>query len=275
MDELHEKLHRLEGRLRELGRVAVAYSSGVDSTFLLKVAHDALGEGALALTVRSVLNPAREMEEARDFCRREGISQVFVEAEPLALEGFAENPPDRCYLCKRDLMGRCLRAARERGFVQLLEGSNLDDLGDYRPGLAALGELGVLSPLREAGLGKEEIRTLSRELGLATWDKPSFACLASRFAYGETITREALERVERGEELLWAMGLRQFRLRVHGQLSRLEVLPGDFPRLLERREELVASLRRLGFLYVTLDLQGFESGSMNRSICSEPTVLNR
>ena len=265
-ESLKEKQRRLEEILAGMGSVAVAYSSGVDSTFLLKTAHDVLGGRAVALTARSCIFPARESAEALEFCRDRGIEQIMAEARPLEIAGFRDNPPERCYLCKKALFTRFLELARERGIPWVAEGSNTDDLGDYRPGLAAVAELGVRSPLREAGLGKAEIRELSRALGLPTWDKPSFACLASRFAYGETITAEKLAMVERAEQRLLELGFRQFRVRVHGNLARIEVLPEEMERLFSLAETLHGEFRALGFLYVTADLAGFRSGSMNLAL---------
>ena len=265
MDALHEKLDALREELRRLDRVAVAFSAGVDSTFLLKVAHDTLGAQAIAVTARSCLFPARETEEARAFCRREGIEQIIAAYDPLAVEGFRDNPPDRCYRCKRALFARFSEIAKERG-AALAEGSNLDDECDYRPGMRAVAELGVASPLRAAGMTKSDVRALSRELGLPTWNKPSFACLASRFAYGEPITAERLTIVDAAEQRLLSLGFEQFRVRVHGDLARVEVLPEDMPRLIDHAPALHTALRALGFRYVALDLGGYRSGSMNRAL---------
>ena len=262
---LQEKKRKLEDDLRALGSAAVAFSAGVDSTFLLKTAHDVLGDRAVAVTVRSVFCPARETAEAAVFCAAEGIRQIVLDAPVLEIPGVAANPPDRCYLCKRELFTRISETARSLGLAAVAEGSNTDDLGDYRPGMRAVAELGIKSPLLSAGLGKKEIRALSRELGLPTWDKPSFACLASRIASGETITAEKLSAVEKAEERLLELGLRQLRVRVHGDLARIEVPPEDFPRLMgeEIPEKLDRELRALGFRFVTLDLGGYRTGSMN------------
>ena len=259
-----EKLQVLQEELRRLGRVLVAFSGGVDSTFLLQVAHLTLGEKALALTARSGVVPQRDLREAEAFCSKYGIRQLYFDFDELAMPGFAENPPDRCYICKKTLFSNFLRIAKEQGAV-LCEGSNMDDLGDYRPGLRALAELDVHSPLRVAQLSKAEIRLLSHELQLPTWDKPSFACLASRFVYGERITAEKLAAVDKAEQLLWELGFKQFRVRVHGNLARIEVLPDELQRALAEpvRSTLHSSLQEYGFDYVTLDLLGYRTGSMN------------
>lgn len=259
------KLDKLRERLRAIGGALVAFSSGVDSTFLLRVAHEELGEMVIAATVRSHSFPRRELDEAAAFCRTEGIRHVVVDSEELDIPGFAENPPDRCYHCKRELFGKLLALARENGLAAVLEGSNLDDDGDYRPGRRAIRELGIFSPLHDVGLTKAEIRMLSRAMGLSTSDKPPFACLASRFPYGEHITVRGLERVEQAEQWLLdaGLGLTQLRVRSHGDLARIEVPPSDIPCLAARSTEIAAAFKGLGFAYVTLDLLGYRTGSMN------------
>ena len=261
-----EKLTALRTCIRELESLAVAFSGGVDSTFLLRVAHEELGDRCLAVTVTSGTFPGRELAEADEFCRREGIRQLLVESRELEIEEFRQNPPNRCYICKREIFGEILRLVRREGLAAVAEGSNMDDLGDYRPGLQAVAELGIKSPLRECGLYKEDIRALSREMGLPTFNKPSFACLASRFAYGETITAEKLSMVDRAEQLLLGLEFRQFRVRIHGTMARIEVLPEDFDRLLENRLLVVQKLKEYGFTYVSMDLQGYRTGSMNETL---------
>ena len=265
MDQLHEKYNSLQSRLLELGSLAVAFSGGVDSTFLLQVAHDVLGDRALAVTAAPPFVPVREQKEASDFCREAGIRQIVIPPEALNIDSIRHNPPDRCYHCKRLIFGKIIEAAQQNGIPYVAEGSNTDDTGDYRPGMRAIRELGVLSPLLDAGLTKSDIRSLSKELDLPTWDKPSFACLASRFVYGEAITDERLAMVDRAEQLLLDLGFRQFRVRIHGDLARIEILPADFTKIMaaDCRKKVYSKLKAYGFSYVTLDLAGYRTGSMN------------
>ena len=265
---LYEKQAKLKELLLSYGKLAVAFSGGVDSTFLLQTAHDVLGDRALAVTAAPVFVPPRELQEAKDFCRSRSIRQIVIPAEALNIDSVRHNPPDRCYHCKHEIFGIILRVAGENGISFVAEGSNTDDVGDYRPGMRAIRELGVKSPLLEAGLSKEDIRALSREMGLPTWDKPSFACLASRFVYGERITDERLAMVDRAEQLLMDLGFRQFRVRIHGDLARIELLPEDLEKLMQQdlRERVYRALKEYGFSYVTLDLAGYRTGSMNETI---------
>lgn len=260
-----EKYTYLQDYLKSLGSIAVAFSGGVDSTFLLRVAHDVLGDNVLAVTAASCSFPERELREAKKFCEENGIRHVVCQSEELDIEGFRQNPVNRCYLCKHELFEKIGEIAAENHLAAVAEGSNMDDNGDYRPGLQAVKELGVKSPLRQAGLNKDEIRQLSRILGLPTWNKQSFACLSSRFVYGETISEEKLSMVDRAEQLLLDLDFHQVRVRIHDKLARIEILPEEFSRLLDDsvRNTIYDTLKSLGFTYVTLDLAGYRTGSMN------------
>lgn len=272
--ELKEKHEALKKYFAELGSAAIAFSSGVDSTFMLKVAHDVLGDKAVALTAKSRFFPAREKDEAEEFCQREEIVHRIIEIDESEIPGVKENPKNRCYLCKKALFERFLETAKELNLACVCEGSNMDDNGDYRPGLKAIAELGIKSPLRECNLWKSEIRELSKELGLATWNKPSFACLASRFVYGEEITPEKLAMVERAEQVLLDLGFVQKRIRIHsfgndetsGVLARIEVVGQDFEKVIGHKDKIVSLLKEIGFSYVSLDLEGYRTGSMNETL---------
>ena len=264
-----EKYTKLLEILQGMGRIVVAFSGGVDSTFLTYAAKQAVGERALAVTSRSGVVPERDLIEGAAFCEQQGIVHAYVDFDELAVPGFAENPPDRCYICKKTLFTKLLEIAAKEQAV-LCEGSNMDDLGDYRPGLRALRELSVRSPLQEAELAKAEIRLLSQRFGLPTWAKPSSACLASRFAYGERITATKMTAVDKAEQLLFDLGFTQYRVRAHGDekkglLARIEVLPEELAKALqpECRQAIITEFKSLGFAYVTLDLLGYRTGSMN------------
>ncbi|MCM1498518.1 MAG: ATP-dependent sacrificial sulfur transferase LarE [Clostridium sp.] len=268
---LNNKFEGLKRYLNEFDRMAVAFSGGVDSTFLLKTAHEVMGDRVVAVTVQSCFFPAREMDEARTFCQREGIRQIICEGNGLEIEGLADNPKNRCYLCKKNLLEKMWHAVERENIHCLVEGSNADDERDYRPGMQAVAELNVKSPLKSSSLTKEEIRILSKALLLPTWEKPSFACLASRIAYGEKITAEKLNMIDKGEQLLLECGFRQVRVRFHGMSARIEVMPEELEKLVQEdiRKRIVSELKQYGFHYVSVDLQGYRTGSMNETVVLE------
>ena len=272
MMELQTKRQKLTDILKATGGCAVAFSSGVDSTFLLAAAKEELGDRVLAVTVKAAWVPDREMDEAVRFCAERGIEHVILTADADEIEGFRENPPDRCYLCKTALFTRIRETAAEHSYVVVAEGSNTDDDGDYRPGMRAIRELGIASPLKEAGLSKAEIRELSREMELPTWKKPSAACLASRVPYGERVTDEKLRMVEEAEDFLTEIGFEQVRVRVHeGGVARIEVSPDRRKDLVEpdRAAQIHTRLREIGFSFIAADLMGYRTGSLNEGLAPE------
>ena len=266
--ELLKKYDDLKELLKSYGSVAVAFSSGVDSTFLLYASKEALGDRVIAFSAKSCSFPERELNEAKAFCQAHQIRQIIFDSEELEIEGFSQNPKNRCYICKHELFEKIIKLAADEGITVIAEGSNLDDNGDYRPGLQAVAELGIKSPLRSVGFTKDDIRALSRHLGLPTWEKPSFACLASRFVYGETITREKLGMVDKAEQLLLDLGFHQVRVRIHGTMARIEILPEEFPKLISEdiRNRITSAYKSYGFTYVSMDLIGYRTGSMNEVI---------
>ncbi|MDF2631948.1 MAG: hypothetical protein K0Q85_544 [Caproiciproducens sp.] len=267
-NDLQVKFQNLKEYLRSLGNVVIAFSGGVDSTFLLKIAHDVLGDKAIAVTARSCSFPKRELNEASAFAAANGIEHIVVDSEELSIEGFSKNPVNRCYLCKKELFSKIEQIAGAKGISNIAEGSNMDDNGDYRPGLQAVAELHVKSPLRQAGLAKKEIRQLSKEIGLPTWNKQSFACLSSRFPYGENITPEKLQMIDKAEQFLLDLGFRQVRVRHHGDLARIEVGEEEFDKILQPslRGRIHSRLKEIGFTYVSVDLKGYRTGSMNETL---------
>lgn len=262
-----DRKHRLlKDRIAELGSVAVAFSSGVDSALLLAVAHEALGDRAVAFTAASPADPQGEADDAAAFCAERGIKHVAFAVNQLEeIDGFERNPKDRCYICKLHLFTKLGELARAEGLAHVIEGSNADDLGDYRPGTRALAELGIASPLLDCGFTKQDVRSLSRELGLPTWNKPSLACLFTRFPYGGLVTREALRRVDAAERFLLDCGFRTVRVRSIGDTARIEVAPEDIERLSAPplRDETAERLRALGFASVEIDPRGYRTGSMD------------
>ena len=266
--EVEDKLSKLKKIVSKLGSVVVAFSGGVDSTLVAKVCYDTLKDNSMAVTARSETYPDFEFKESQKLAREIGIKHMVVDTSELAIEGFANNPPERCYFCKTELFGKLKEIAKEHGFLNVADGANLDDTQEFRPGLKASKELNVRSPLKEAGLKKEDIRKVSKLLNLPNWNKPAYACLSSRFPYGQSITEEKISMVSEAEKYLRDLGLIQFRVRHHETIARIEILPKDIHILTNSpaREELTAKFKKIGFTYITLDLEGYRSGSMNETL---------
>lgn len=265
---VRKKHNRLKAILIDMQRVLVAFSGGVDSTLLLKTAHDVLKDNVLAVTNTSEIHTLREKEDAVKFARDLNIPHMLIQGRELENPGFVKNSPERCYLCKKEIFSHLRQIAEKEGIPYVLDGENADDSDDYRPGSQATRELGVRSPLREAGLKKEEVRILSRHLGLPTWNKPALACLASRFPYGTEIDKKGLDQVDKAEEYLHSLGFSQVRVRHHGSIARIEVLPEEISRVLDPdlKGKIVKKLKDLGYTYVALDLTGYRTGSLNEML---------
>ncbi len=271
---LDEKLELLKDIIRKKGSAAVAFSGGVDSTFLIRVAKEVLGDKLIAVTATSSTYPERELNEAIKYAKDFGVKHIIISSEELDIEGFASNPKNRCYYCKKELFTKVKEVALENGAEYVFDGSNLDDNGDYRPGMLAAKELLVISPLKEAGLTKKDIRDLSKEYGLATWNKPAFACLSSRFPYGNKITLPKLKMIDKAEQFLLDMGIKQVRVRHHGEIARIEVAPEEREKFfnIEFMDKISSKFKEIGFIYTTLDIAGYRTGSMNEVLKEEEKI---
>lgn len=262
---IEEKLKRLKDNIKFLESVVVAFSGGVDSSLVAKVCYDTLGERVLAVTARSETYPAYEYEEAKRIATEIGIPHMTIHTSELSIDGFANNSPDRCYFCKSELFEKLKEIAKKYGYRHVVDGANFDDTNEHRPGLEAAKRLGVFSPLKETQLKKVDIREIAKHLGLSNWDKPSYACMSSRFPYGNPITEKKILQVASAEDYLRKAGLKQFRVRHHDTIARIEVMPEDFSLLLqhERRQAVIRKFKEIGYIYVTIDMEGYRSGSMN------------
>ena len=268
MPDFSEKLEKLKDILRNLESALVSYSGGVDSTLLLRLAHEVLGDKVVAVTVSSEIHPPKELVKAEKIAESIGVKHIVLVSDELNNPHFISNTPERCYVCKKNRFLSLVEKARELGLKHVIEGSNVDDLDDYRPGLKAVDELDIRSPLKEVGMTKEEIRTISREMGLITWDAPSSPCLVTRLPYGVEITYDKLSRIHQAEEFLKQYGIRELRVRDHGELARIEVSRVEMQLIIDDNimQEIVTKFKSLGYRYITLDMMGFRSGSMNEAL---------
>jgi len=271
---IHEKYDNLKDIIKSYNSLAVAFSGGVDSTFLLKVAHDTLGENAIAVTAKLRVFPERELSDTILFCKKDKITHIICDVDALNIDGVAKNPPNRCYLCKNEILTKIKQVVEPYDIKYIADGSNIDDDGDYRPGFQAVLEHKIKSPLKESGFTKTEIRELSKELGLSTWNKQYISCLASRFPYGEKITEEKIIMVEKAEQLLTDLGFSQIRVRIHDKMARIEINPSEFEKIikLEISRKIYDELKQYGFTYITLDLSGYRTGSMNETLPDLPDL---
>ncbi|SHJ77404.1 ATP-dependent sacrificial sulfur transferase LarE [Tepidibacter formicigenes] len=259
------KLEKLKSILKDMESVAVAFSGGVDSTFLLKIAKEVLEDKVIAITVNAFIHTKRELDESKGYANEIGVKHIILPIDDIKIKEFIENTPDRCYYCKKEIFNKIKEIADNHNIKCIVDGSNIDDLKDFRPGMRALKELNVISPLKEAGLTKNEIRQLSKEMNMSTWDKPSFACLASRIPYNNKITKEKLKMIEFGEEFLLSLGFKQMRVRHHGEIARIEIPKDEIKKFFDFNliEKVTQKFKEIGFTYVTLDLSGYRTGSMN------------
>jgi uncharacterized protein len=260
---MESKLEKLKNNLKKMEKVAVAFSGGLDSSFLAKIAYATLKDNAIAITIDSPVYPGWEIEEAKKIAAEIGIQQIIVDFDHIEISGFSKNSIERCYICKKELYSMLKEIGKKNGYKIILDGSTSDDEFDYRPGIKALKELKIVSPLKDLNFNKQEIRTLSKDIGLSTWNKPSFACLATRFPYGISITKEGLEKIEKSEDFIINLGVKQFRVRYHEEIARIEVLKEDFNIILKNSDKILRYFKELGFNYVTLDIEGYRSGSLN------------